>query len=224
MNVKLIAITAYVAGEGGTEELIEHAGRICTRSESRGDAGAFVRRRIEQGHGSLLEHASASFEISGISRACSHQLVRHRIASYSMESQRYVSWKEIAEECSDRFEDTLCSVDEVAETMRQWFVQPPSIADNTWVNVIQDSCTAYLCALLQGVKPEDARFLLPIATTTRLLMTANFRELLHVFRLRISPAAQWEIREVCKEMLRLIRLHAPAVFGDLLPLLEVGDA
>ena len=85
MNVELIAITRYLQGDGTPEELLEHAGRVCYRSKSSGDPGRFLRVRIQEGHESLIEHASATFEISGISRSCSHQLVRHRIASYCID-------------------------------------------------------------------------------------------------------------------------------------------
>ena len=88
MQVELIAITRYLKGDGTPEELLEHAGRVCYRSEGRGDPGRFLRARIREGHESIVEHASATFEIGGISRAASHQLVRHRLASFSQESQR----------------------------------------------------------------------------------------------------------------------------------------
>ncbi len=90
MQVELIAVTRFLSGDGSAEALIEHAGRVCYRSASRGNSAAFLRARLREGHESIIEHASATFEVSGISRACSHQLVRHRIASYSQESQRYV--------------------------------------------------------------------------------------------------------------------------------------
>lgn len=88
MKVELIAITQPMDG-GTSEELLEHAGRVCYRSSKRGEPGQFLQNRIREGHESIIEHASVTFEISGISRAASHQLVRHRIASYSQESQRY---------------------------------------------------------------------------------------------------------------------------------------
>lgn len=91
MEVKLIAITNYLDGDT-PEELLAHAGRVCYRSRSRGAPGAFLRARIREGHESIIEHGSATFEISGISRVCSHQLVRHRLASYSQESQRYCQY------------------------------------------------------------------------------------------------------------------------------------
>lgn len=196
MNVELIAITRYLRGDGTPEELLEHAGRVCYRSESRGDPGKFLRARIREGHESLIEHASATFEISGISRACSHQLVRHRLASYSQESQRYVSMSD-----------------------PEW-VLPSAIAENpearaVWDGFADEVKAAYRALRELGARKEDARFALPNAAATRIVVTMNFRELLHLFRIRISPVAQWEIRDVCVRMLELVYAIAPAVFGDL---------
>jgi thymidylate synthase (FAD) len=196
MDVELIAITRYLRGDGTPEELLEHAGRVCYRSESRGDPGRFLRARIREGHESLIEHASATFEISGISRAASHQLVRHRLASYSQESQRYVSMSD-----------------------PEW-VLPPAIAENPearalWEGFASEVKATYRALRELGVRKEDARFALPNGTATRIVVTMNLRELLHVFRLRISPAAQWEIRDICVRMLELVCPVAPNVFGDL---------
>ena len=196
MNVELIAITRYLRGDGTPEELLEYAGRVCYRSESRGDPAKFLRARIREGHESLIEHASATFEISGISRACSHQLVRHRLASYSQESQRYVSMSD-----------------------PEW-VLPSAIAENlearaVWDGFADEVKAAYRALRELGVRKEDARFALPNAAATRIVVTMNFRELLHLFRIRISPAAQWEIRDICVRMLELVYAIAPAVFGDL---------
>jgi thymidylate synthase (FAD) len=203
MQVELIAITQYLGkdtrGEYGSEALIEHAGRTCYRSHRTGTPEAtaqFIQRRIEEGHESIVEHASASFEISGISRACSHQLVRHRLASYSQESQRYVDMSD-----------------------PEWVI-PPDIADDPetadlWQRFLKEAASTYHELRARDIKKEDARFLLPNATATRLIMTANYRELLHMFRIRISPHAQWEIRELCVRMLEDICVHAPNVFGPL---------
>jgi thymidylate synthase (FAD) len=217
MQVRLIAITSYLGGDSssaqgtlgvgapvlsaeqrsGAERLIEHAGRICYRSQGKGTPEAtarFIQKRVGEGHESIIEHASASFEISGISRACSHQIVRHRIASYSQESQRYVDMSD-----------------------PEW-VAPADIADDPealviWKDSLAQTQAAYRRLRERGIKKEDARFLLPNATATRLIMTANFRELLHIFRIRISPHAQWEIREVAVRMLEAIYAHAPNTFG-----------
>jgi len=205
MKVELIAITRYLGHNvqaedpSGSEALIEHAGRICYRSEDSPKAegrARFIQRRVTEGHESIIEHASASFEISGISRACSHQLVRHRLASYSQESQRYVDMSD-----------------------PEWVV-PTDIASDAeamalWNEFGEFSRMAYRRLLEKGIKKQDARFLLPNATATRLVMTANFRELLHVFRLRISPQAQWEIRELSVQMLEAVYPYAPNVFGPL---------
>jgi thymidylate synthase (FAD) len=196
MQVELIAITRYLGGEGRPEELLEHAGRVCYRSERRGDAGGFLQARIREGHESIVEHASATFEISGISRACSHQLVRHRIASFSQESQRYVDM-----------------------SGPEW-VLPPAVEENpearaVWERFAGEVQAAYRALRELGVRKEDARFVLPNGTATRIVVTMNFRELLHLFRLRISPEAQWEIRAVCVRMLELVYPLASSVFGDL---------
>lgn len=196
MEVELIAITRYLRGDGSPEALLEHAGRVCYRSGSRGDPASFLRARIREGHESLIEHASATFEIRGISRACSHQLVRHRIASYSQESQRYVSMDD-----------------------PEWVLPPSILADEEarriWDRFAETVRETYRALRARGIKKEDARFVLPNATATRIVVTMNFRELRHVFRLRISPEAQWEIREVAVRMLEAVYPHAPAVFGDL---------
>ncbi len=196
MKVELIAVTRYLQGSGAPEELLEHAGRVCYRSESKGEPGEFIQRRIREGHESIIEHASLTFEVSGISRACSHQLVRHRIASYSQESQRYVDLSDPE------------------------FVVPPCIAEKpaaveVWNGLVQQMKGAYRELRRLGIRKEDARFLLPNATATRIVVTMNFRELRHFFKVRCDRAAQWEIRALAREMLRLAYQVAPSVFEDL---------
>jgi len=196
MQVKLIALTRYLDGNGTPEELLELAGRVCYRSMPRGNAGDFVMQRVAEGHESIIEHASATFLVEGISRACSHQIVRHRIASYSQESQRYV------------------------ELSAPEFVVPPAIAADPaaqaiWDDYVEHAGETYRKLRQLGIHKEDSRFLLPNATTTRLVMTMNFRSLRHFFEVRCPRDAQWEVRQVAEEMLRLIYAAAPAVFGDL---------
>jgi len=122
--------------------------------------------------------------------------VRHRIASYSQESQRYVDMSDPA------------------------FVVPPAIADNAdalaiWDTFVEQAKVAYQKLREQGIRKEDSRFLLPNAAATRLVMTMNFRSLRHFFEVRCKKDAQWEIRDVALEMLRQMHAVAPAVFGDL---------
>jgi len=195
MKVKLIAITNYLDGDT-PEELLEHAGRVCYRSAKSGEMGKFLQNRIREGHDSIIEHASATFEISGISRACSHQLVRHRLASYSQESQRYVDMSD------------------------PQFIIPPDIAANPrameiWQGVVDELKAVYRELRELGIRKEDARFLLPNATATRIVMSANLREWRHVIKLRTGPAAQWEIRELANRILDILYQVAPSVFQDL---------
>jgi thymidylate synthase (FAD) len=196
MQVELIAITKYLREDGTAEELLEHAGRVCYRTRSKGDPGKFIQKRVREGHESIIEHASLTFDISGISRACSHQLVRHRIASYSQESQRYVDLSDPE------------------------FVVPPSVADvpaamEVWDELVGQMKEAYRELRRLGTRKEDARFLLPNATATRIVVTMNLRELRHFFKVRCDRAAQWEIRALATEMLKLAYQVAPAVFEDL---------
>jgi len=196
MKVELIAVTRYLRGDGTPEELLEHAGRICYRSESRGEPGKFIRARVREGHESIIEHATASFEISGISRACSHQLVRHRLASYSQESQRYVEMSN-----------------------PEWALPPDILGDDgamqIWEEFAAEVKKAYDALRERAMRKEDARFVLPNAAATCIIVSMNFRELLHFFRIRVSRAAQWEIRDVGVRMLELIYPHGRGVFGDI---------
>jgi thymidylate synthase (FAD) len=196
VQVEIVGVTSFLHGDGNPEALLEYAGRACYRSEPRGDPGKFLRARIGEGHESLIEHASVTFDIRGISRACSHQLVRHRLASYSQESQRYV------------------------DMSAPEFVVPPSVAENpeamaVWQRFMGQVAEAYQALREIGVRKEDARFLLPNATATRIIVTMNLRELRHLFSVRCEKAAQWEIRELALEMLRQVHALAPAVFDDL---------
>lgn len=196
MHVEIIGTTHYERAEGRPEALVEHAGRACYRSSTAGEPGRFLQARIREGHESIIEHASVTFDISGISRACSHQLVRHRIASYSQESQRYV------------------------DMSNPEFVVPPSIAANpealeVWDRFMDQVTDTYQQLRRLGARKEDARFVLPNATSTRIIVTMNFRSLRHFFRVRCERGAQWEIRSLALEMLRQVHDLAPAVFCDL---------
>lgn len=136
-----------------------------------------VRRCAENGHLSVFEHASATLRIEGISRACLAQLTLHRIASYSVTSQRY------------------CEVGG-----NDWYVTPPSVVgtgvESRFRAQTSDAMWSYRAAIDEGMKPEDARYLLPEATKTSLVMTINARSLQNFFTLRLDSHAQWEIRSL----------------------------
>ena len=151
---------------------------------------------ISSGHTSALEHASYSFAIDGVSRALTHQLVRHRLASYNQQSQRYVSY-----------------------TDAPAFIVPPSIAENPearaeFLEACASAFLAYRDMLAMGVPPEDARYLLPNAMETKIVVTMNVRELLHFLDLRCCKRAQWEIRDLAMRMLELAEPVAPYIFLD----------
>jgi thymidylate synthase (FAD) len=221
LKVKLLSHTP------DAEKLIATAAKLCYSSsdiESLRDGltdekvESFIDMIVSIGHESVVEHVSFTFGIEGISRACSHQLVRHRIASYSQKSQRYVN--------ENGFE----------------FITPPAIAElpeaRTEYDRIIDAITGSyekLAALLtekhtvqfisQGMDEktarskasklanEDARFVLPNACETKIVVTMNVRSLFNFFRHRCCNRAQWEIRAVANEMLRQCIEVAPHIFA-----------
>lgn len=159
-------------------------------------AKRLIKRVTGYGHGSVIEHASFTFSLEGVSRAMTHQLVRHRIASYTQQSQRYVTY------------DTLES-----------YVTPPSVAENAeakklFDKALKEASEAYEDLLKLKISKEDARFILPNAAKTNIMVTMNARELRHFFNLRCCARAQWEMREVAVEMLKQARKAAPALFEN----------
>lgn len=157
------------------------------------DPEAIVRHVRESGHLSTYEHASFTFAISGISRACSHQLVRHRMASYSQQSQRYVS-------LSDQF-----------YTLPDTVAGDPALYE-TFDSAVTSLEKAYKSLVDHKVPAEDARYILPNASQTNIIVTMNARELLHFFNLRCCNRAQWEIRDLANAMLQECKLAAPVLF------------
>jgi thymidylate synthase (FAD) len=155
-----------------------------------------IKRVTGYGHASVIEHASFTFSIEGVSRAMTHQLVRHRIASYTQQSQRYVAYDSLKK-----------------------YVTPPSIMENTEAKRIFDEALAkisetYKKLLNLKIPKEDSRFILPNAAKTNIIVTMNTRELHHFFNLRCCARAQWEIRETATEMLRQAKKVAPILFEN----------
>ena len=149
---------------------------------------------MASGHFSTLEHASYTFAVEGVSRALTHQLVRHRLASYNQQSQRYVKFKE-----------------------EPPIVRPTSVDTNpeaaqAFDEAIEACWQAYDKLVQAGVPAEDARYVLPNACETKIVVTMNIRELMHFFSNRCCNRAQWEIRELAWKMLELVRPTAPFIF------------
>ena len=161
------------------------------------DQAAFLHRIMASGHLSVLEHASFTFGISGVSRALLAQITRHRIASFSVQSQRYVSLEKgfgyiIPPRIRDLGEDAVKEFESQMAQMQAWY--------QGWQDKLGENAN------------EDARFVLPNACETHITVTMNARELLHFFSLRCCNRAQWEIRALAREMLRLCKQISPVIF------------
>lgn len=207
MKIELLDITPNAT------ELIERIGRICYNSKPGENyvKGTMVKNLIKNGHTSVLEHAKATFVISDVSRSLTHQLVRHRLASYTQQSQRYVKFDKpdfiIPEKINREFTDDEILADKNEECKL-------SVARKLYDNAMQQCWFAYKALVDNGMKPEDARFVLPNAATTVIAVTANFREWRSIFELRCEKHAQWEIRNLCNKLLEILHSKEPNVFDD----------
>ena len=191
VEVKLLAVTPEA------EKLIETAGRLCWDTQDKtGTVPDRIHKWMEIGHESMIEHASATFYIRA-SRVLTHELVRHRLASYSQRSQRYVKEKEPR------------------------YIEPPEIAEigelahERFTGAMEACWEAYRDLLAQGIKAEIARYVLPNACESQIICTWNFREIRHIIKLRASKQALPEMRAVANEIGEIAKAMAPQVFGDL---------
>lgn len=198
MRVELLTYTPNM------EKIIYSAGRQCYSDDNAIDLykkadeskiGKFIQARIKEGHDSILEHGVFTFSIEGVSRSLLAQLTRHRIASYSVSSQRYNELDNFA------------------------YVIPDSIINNQLALEIfldaMDFCQEWYNQLIEiGIPKEDARYVIPNACETKLIMTINCRSLRNFFKLRLDIHAQLEIRQLANKMLKLVKQIAPNVFND----------
>lgn len=196
MKVELLSHTQ------NSEQIVASAARLCYSSADittikdrmKGDQGEkLVDKLLDLGHESPFEHVSFTFGISGVSRALTHQLVRHRLASYSQKSQRYVTEKDFD------------------------YVIPPSIKSNPEALEIYEELMEKIGETYErltdlGVEKEDARYSLPNGCETKIIVTMNARSLFNFFKHRACVRAQWEIRELADKMLMLVREVAPNIF------------
>ncbi|MGN0971871.1 MAG: FAD-dependent thymidylate synthase [Aristaeellaceae bacterium] len=193
------------------EEIVALGARLCysratiddlTKRVSAKDQSDFVQKIMGMGHDSVLEHASFTFGVEGVSRVLLAQLTRHRLASFSVQSQRYVSYEQgfgyiVPPKIAALGQDAADEYARQMDQMHQWYCQ--------WQERLGAAGES---------SNEDARFVLPGACETRLMMTMNVRELRHFFSLRMCSRAQWEIRALATEMHRLCMEIAPALFAD----------
>jgi len=183
--------------------VIESAGRVCYKSEDKitnDSADEFVRRLIRSGHEAVIEHASASFRLT-TDRGISHEIVRHRLASYAQESTRYCNYGR------DKFGSEIA------------VVRPPNLLPSqeaAWQEACQAAEKAYFQMLDAGAAPQIARSVLPTCLKTELVMTANFREWRHFLKLRLAPAAHPQIVVLARQILSQLQAACPPIFADLI--------
>ena len=192
------------------EEVVALGARLCyskarvddllTRVEAK-DQTDFVHKIMDMGHDSVLEHASFTFGIEGVSRTLLAQITRHRVASFSVQSQRYVSYEQgfgyiVPPKIEALGDEAVAEFEQQMDTMHRWYTE--------WQRKLGTG---------EGGN-EDARFVLPGACETRMMVTMNVRELRHFFSLRMCSRAQWEIRALATEMHRLCMEVAPALFEN----------
>ena len=220
MNVTLLAHTP------DPEKIAASAAKLCYSSSgidsimeglTEEKTADFIDMLVSVGHESVMEHVSFTFGIEGISRACSHQLVRHRIASYSQKSQRYVNENgfdyiippeiEKIPEAKAEFERAIENITESYEKIADLLTESPK-KEFEEQGVDERSAASKARKLAN----EDARFILPNACETKIVVTMNVRSLFNFFRHRCCNRAQWEIRAVANEMLKLCLDAAPNIF------------
>ncbi|MGN8913224.1 FAD-dependent thymidylate synthase [Anaerofustis butyriciformans] len=211
--VKTVAMAAKLCySKVGVEDISEKI--------SNEDAEKFVKMLMGFSHMSPLEHISFSFAIEGVSRTLTHQLVRHRIASYSQQSQRYVDENEFDyiippqiekdEEALKVFEESMSMIQSSYEKLRD------VLTKNVTKQIMDEDGLEESEARKKAVKlaNEDARFVLPGACETKIITTMNARQLLHFFEERTCVRAQWEIRELATQMLKLVKEVCPVIFDN----------
>ncbi len=219
MRVELIQYTPQ------PEKVIASAAKLCYSPvgvseiiEKLEDESAekFVRMLMKMGHMSPIEHVSFTFGIEGISRVCTHQLVRHRIASYSQQSQRYVKiddFNYIVPPAIAENPAALLIFEKAMENSRDAYEQISKLLYDSYVDGGEE-LTKRQKGAMEKKAIEDARFVFPNACETKIVATMNARTLIHFFEQRCCNRAQWEIRQVADEMLKCVKRVAPTIFEN----------
>lgn len=215
MKVSILAHTPNI------ENVIASSGRLCyskvgvnelLQKHSKEDNERFIKMLADMGHHSPLEHVSFTFAVEGVSRALTHQLIRHRIASYSQQSQRYVNLDKTFEYITP---SEILNDDE----LNYGFNHIMSVLHNAYMVISGNLKVKYLekgMTEKEATKKaiEDARYILPNACETKIVFTMNVRTLLHFFEKRCCSRAQWEIRNLANEMLRQCKEISPILFSS----------
>jgi len=187
-------------------KLLECVGRTCYKSENKitdNSARDFVKMLLLKGHESIIEHYTVSVRVI-CDRGVSHEIVRHRIASYAQESTRYCNYSK------SKFGKEITVIEPC-------YLTPETAAYNVWRTACEMSEMYYFMLLEKGCSPQEARAVLPNSLKTEIVMTMNLREWRHFFKLRTSKAAHPQMREIAISMLEEFKLLIPVVFDDIIP-------
>lgn len=206
--------------EGGIKELqhIEKIGRVCYKSEDRitedgESAKKFVGMLIRNGHDAMIEHSSLSVKFT-VDRGVSHELVRHRIASFAQESTRYCNYS------NNKFGGECAYIDitpgmNLDTKMRNMSSEELTEVYIEWVSAMEDAEKHYMRMLELGATPQIARSVLPNSTKTEITITANYREWRNFFKLRVPKTAHPQMREVTIQLLNELKSKIPVIFDDI---------
>ena len=214
MKVSILAHTPNI------ENVIASSGRLCyskvgvnelLQKHSKEDNERFIKMLADMGHHSPLEHVSFTFAVEGVSRALTHQLVRHRIASYSQQSQRYVNLDKtfdyIMPPSIEKNEVTTTVFENAMKDIKRYYDYLVDSLEESYISNGMNKREANKKAI------EDARYVLPNACETKIVVTMNARTLLHFFEKRCCSRAQWEIREMANKMLKICNEISPTLFS-----------
>lgn len=206
--------------EGGIKELqhIEKIGRVCYKSEDKitedgESAKKFVKMLIDRGHEAMIEHSSLSVKFT-VDRGVSHELVRHRIASFAQESTRYCNYS------LDKFgnEINVIEIDGGIEhdaKMKNMSTLERNAIEDEWASAMEDAERHYIKLMEMGATPQIARSVLPNSTKTEITITANYREWRNFFKLRTAKAAHPQMQEVTRPLLNELKTRLPIIFDDI---------
>ena len=196
-------IIGKVDGDAILKE-IEYIGRVCYKSESNitsDSAKEFVSKILKNGHESVIEHSRLTIKII-CDRGVSHEIVRHRIASYSQESTRYCNYYK------EKFGKELTLI-------KPFYWEEDNNKYNIWMKIMQQIEDSYNALIEEGAKPEEARSILPNSLKTEIVVTMNLREWRHFFKLRTSQKAHPQMREVAIPILKEVKKNIPVIFDDI---------
>lgn len=206
--MKIIAPSFEILTEINSNDILkklERIGRVCYKSENRitdDSAKQFIRNLVSRGHESVIEHISITVKII-CDRGISHEIVRHRIASYSQESTRYCNYS------SGNFGNELTVI-------RPYFWEESSEKYQVWLNSMKATEDAYIALIDLGATPQEARSVLPNSLKTEIVVTMNLREWRHFFKMRTDMHAHPQMREISIPILKEFQKQIPIIFDDIL--------